>query len=540
VARVRFALPNLRHVLCAGGSVASGALLVLCYPYFDRSELAWIALIPLTIVALYSRPNAAAGWGYLAGAVFFVGSLYWLQHVTIAGWLLLSLFLAIYFAAWAWFVAAIHARIGGVPGSIGANLLVSFLVSAAWVGLEILRTHFLTGFPWNLLGVSQYNNLLPIQIASVTGVYGVSGLLCFVNLCLAITLLRLKNELIVTRSERRAYKPHVELMAALSLVLLAVIFGFRSTEQFRRGPSRTDSVLAIAIVQPNIPQEEKWDKEFGEMIYERLERLTTGAVHTHPDLIVWPEAATPRPLLYDRDAIRILTNAVERGELYLLTGAMTLESGPAEPEEIWYNSAYLMTPQRELLPPYHKQHLVPFGEFVPLEGWLPFMKKVTPIPGSIRRGRDFTLLPVRDARLGVVICFEDVFPDLFRRFVQQGAQVMINVTNDAWYKQSAGAHQHMANSVFRAVENRVSLVRCANTGYSCFIEPTGRVSARIAGDKDEGIFVQGFRKERVTVRASDAPQTFYTRHGDVFGWGCVGVSVVAVAGCLVRGAKRGA
>ncbi len=533
---MRSKLLNRGFSLCLLASVLTGGALVFAFPCFDRSEIAWAALIPLTLVALRSSPRAGAGWGYVSGAVFFVASLYWLQHVTVPGWIALGLFLGVYFAAWGWFVARLAARFGGMPGGVGENLGFAALAACAWVGLEIVRTHFLTGFPWNFLGVSQYKNLPLIQFTTVTGVYGVSWLVCFVNVCLALTVLRLTHEFRAPREGRRSFRPHFELTASLALVVLVVLVGTRSSvREFARGKKLHQ--LEIAVVQPNIPQSEKWDERFSNMIYERLDSLTTGAAQTRPDVIVWPEAATPEPLLYDARAIRIITNAAHRSQAYLLLGSMSVQRNDVPGRgDTWHNSAYLMTPDLELLPPYHKQHLVPFGEFVPLERWLPFMKKVTPIPGSIARGRARTLFEIRDfkfalrhASLGVVICFEDVFPDVFRRFVKDGAQVMVNVTNDAWYKESAGAYQHMANSVFRAVENRVSFVRCANTGYSCFIDPTGRIAGTIEGQGDERIFVKGFRTQKVGIRDPAAGLTFYARFGDVFAWGCLSAAVVAIA-----------
>ena len=535
---MRPAFLNRRFVLSLLASVGSGVLLALAYPRFDRAETAWFALAPLTCVVLFHNPKASAGWAFVAGATFFLGSLNWLLPLTafagwlaVLGWIVLSLFLALYWAAWGWFASALNARLGGLPGTIGKNLLFAMLASCAWVALEIVRTHLFTGFPWNFLGVSQYRNLPVIQLAEVTGVYGVSWLLCFVSACLLLTGLRLRSELFVSPGAKRAYRPHVELMAAALLIMLAVVTGFRSVEKVRRETRAADS-LNVAVVQPNIPQEEKWDEKFAQMIHERLETLTHAAALARPDLIVWPESATPDPLLHDAEAIRILTNVAKRGS-HVLLGSMTMEK-PSRPGQAptWYNSAYVMTPDLRLLEPYHKQHLVPFGEFVPLERWIPLMKKVTPIPGSIMRGREHRLFPVRDAQVGVAICFEDVFPDVFRRFVKKGGQWMVNVTNDAWYKQSAGAHQHMANSVFRAVENRVAFVRCANTGYSCFIDPTGRVTAHVAGTQGEGIFVADFLTQPVAVRPSGQPLTFYTRYGDVFAWSCFAITVAATVWSL--------
>lgn len=538
---------NRSYVTRLLASLASGMLLVLCFPRFDHSVLAWVALIPLTLVAFHSSPRASFGWGYLAGAVFFVASLYWLRYVTIAGWLALGLFLGLYVGAWGWILARFHAHWiqrrlpPGEPGSpprlpkAGQNLLLAFLGATAWVALEIVRTHLFTGFPWNLLGVSQYTNLPVIQVATLTGVYGVSWLVCFVNLCIAETILRIRAEMRGSRVGRPAYRPHLELTVALALVMAAMIGGLRTIRPRPLPAANAPQVLSVAVVQPNIPQYQKWDDEFRAMIYERLESLTLAAARNQPDLLVWPETAVPDPLEYDATAFRIVTNAVRQSQGYLLAGSMSVQSRSgnrddlARPDErLWFNSAYLVTPGATLEGPYSKMHLVPFGEFVPLEGTLPFLTKIVPIPGSIGRGRDHRLFAVRDSKVGVVICYEDVFPDLCRRFVDRGAQSLVNITNDGWYLASAGPYQHMANAVFRAIENRVPLVRAANTGYSCFIDSRGRVISRIAGSGAEDIFVQAFKTDRVVPRHPDAPRTFYTRYGDVFAWGCFVVALAAL------------
>lgn len=540
-------LLNRGFLLSLVAGLATGLALIFVFPCFDRAEIAWVALIPLTIVALRNGPVVSAVCGFAGGAVFFIGSLYWLMHVTVVGWIVLGLFLALYFAFWSWFVSALNARLGTavIVTNFKRNLLLAVVAACGWVGVEIVRSHLFTGFPWNLLGVSQYKNLPLIQFASITGVYGVSWLICFVNVCLALTALRLKSEFYMSRD--RSYKPHFELTLALIVVVVVMLLGFRKVSSLT-AEVKNWSMLDVTLVQPNIPQEEKWDEKSTQMIYERFENLTTGAIHTKPDLIVWPETATPEPLEYDAKAMNIITNAVKRSGAYLLTGSIAVtrnlprnQSDPTSTDRVWYNSAYVISPEGLLQGPYNKQHLVPFGEFIPFEKSLPFMKYTTPIPGSFGKGREHTLFEVRDAvnmqqpsRLGVAICFEDVFPDVFRRFVLKGGQVMANITNDAWYKESAGAYQHMANSVFRAVENRVSFVRCANTGYSCFIEPTGRIKAHIDGGEKERIFVQGFRTERVAIRPASEARTFYTKRGDVFAWTSFGITMIAMLASIKK------
>ncbi|MCX7825511.1 MAG: apolipoprotein N-acyltransferase [Verrucomicrobiae bacterium] len=518
IARPDLSLPRLLAAL-------SGALLIVAYPKPDLSAVAWFAVIPLFLAARGRGARDGFWLGWLAGLVFFVGTFYWLWHVTIPGWILLAMYLAVYPGLWGAAVAAATRRFDS--GGVGANFALMILLPAAWVLQEWLRAHVISGFPWNMLGASQHANsgvaLGVAQIAEFTGVYGVSFLVCLFNVAVVLTADRFR------RDRGFGRRPHVEIFAALILVLLCWRFGANRVMQYRPG----DGTLTVALIQPNIPQEVKEDPKLGELSRKRLRELTDLAVaKSKPRLILWPETATPEYFRWDKECYAIITNVVTRTGAYLLTGSMDLDGHENPKTARAYNSVFMVQPNLHIQKPYWKIHLVPFGEFVPLERWLPFMKYVTPIPGSFDAGSEYTMLHLHDPplKLAPLICFEDTFPYLARAYARRGADLLVNVTNDAWFKESAGAIQHAANAVFRAIETRMPLLRCANNGLSGYIDPVGRVADYIHGDAREGIFVTAWKTLNVPVpRAGSRPLTFYTRYGDVFALACIGLTVLWAA-----------
>ncbi|MBI5397411.1 MAG: apolipoprotein N-acyltransferase, partial [Verrucomicrobia bacterium] len=363
-------------------AVLAGALLVVAFPNLDQGWLGWFALIPLYIAA--RGQTVRDGWwlGWLAGVVFFVGSLYWLWHVTAAGWLLLAVYLAVYFGIWGAAVALATRRFPA--GAMGGNLSLMFLLSAAWVAQEWLRAHVITGFPWNNLGASQHANtgvaIGVAQIAEFTGVYGISFLMCFFNIAMLLTAERF------TRERGFGRRPHVEFLIAIAAVALSWNFGVRQVMNYRPA----GQPLTVALIQPNIPQEVK-EAAFAEeqamagLSRTRLRELTEAAIagsKQKPQLILWPETATPGFFRWDKESFVIVSNLVTRSQAWLLTGSMDSEGWEKGETRRDYNAVFLARPDVTVQPPYWKIHLVPFGEFVPLQRWLPFMKYVTPIPGS--------------------------------------------------------------------------------------------------------------------------------------------------------------
>ncbi|MBP7830229.1 MAG: apolipoprotein N-acyltransferase [Kiritimatiellae bacterium] len=514
--RIRAALP------AAAGSL-SGLLLFAAFPPLEWRNAAWVALVPLLLTARFLPPRRAVKMGFLAGAVFWLGSISWLTRVTGIGWIILSLYSALWFVPPVLLFSAWTARRGAASGL--ANLALMALVTTAWTGAEYLRSTLFTGWPWNPLGVSQYANLPLIQVARGGGVYAVSALVVWANAALALTILRYLEV-----RGRWGRRPHPELMMGFLAVALAVAYGWRSL----RADRAEGLPLRVAVVQPNIPQDEKWTAAKFDMIYGRLRTLTEQALRVGgSDLVVWPETAVPDDIRDSEASYGLAVEMVTNGTP-LLVGSMDtewLDEGPR-----YYNSSFLFDTNGIIVKGYDKRHLVIFGEYVPLQPFLPFVQALTPIQASFSPGHTSTVfrLDRPDIPFSVLICFEDTVAPLAAESVRHGARVLFNQTNDAWFDPGWAPKQHMIQCVFRCVENAVPAVRCANTGISCFIDRRGRVHD-VLDDGNGFTRVMGMRSAEVRVPAEDMPLTFYTRHGDRFAQSCAGIGVLSLFFSLRRG-----
>lgn len=489
-------------------AIFSGVLMAGSLPPWDVSQLAWIAWIPLLSRILPSDPLRFHAHpfllGYIAGFTFWLATLYWLANVTLFGSLALIAYLSLFTGLWTLILSRLRTLL---PQSNGiSHVLVSLFGSSAWVTLEWCRGRLLGGFPWNQAGVSQYQNLLLIQIAEWTGALGISFVVIFVNIAFWLTARRLWRERFSPRSWR------YEFTISILLVAICLCIGMRTLFKFRPCPSN----IKIALVQPNIAQEIKYDAVSREDQLSILHNLTLLAAATKPDLILWPESALVDGPTYDVFTRTWLTDLSLKTKIPLLIGTLDrsqLSSASAGYLGRWdieyYNSAILVQPGGILSDSYHKMHLVPFGEYVPFEKIMPWLRQLTPIPGSFAPGNRPVLLNFHGLRIGPAICFEDTFPDISRRFALQDADFLVNLTNDGWFKTSPGAAMHAANAVFRAVETRRPLVRCTNTGLSMIVDATGQITMKM------NPFLQTVRTHSLSIRRG-APQTFYTRYGDWF------------------------
>lgn len=471
------------------------------------SFLAWVILVPLLILTKDKSSKYVFWFSYLYGFIFFLITIYWIYHVTVLGLILLVAYLALYFGIFG-FVVSRYSQLSAHSSSL-------FLIPALWVSLEYIRTYLFTGFGWALLGYSQYRNLPIIQIADVTGVYGVSFLIVMANVAIA----RRKVSYIII---------------ALMIIGLSFVYGHYKLDHQLEGHK-----IRISIVQGNVPQEEKWDEAYKEGILTQYVSLTKESVKDLPDLIIWPETSAPGIINADTRLNEVISDLAKGIDIPLLVGAPSLDvSGK------YRNSAILFSEKGDVLRQYDKLHLVPFGEFIPFEKELPFFRKLI-VTGDFVPGNEWTLFTFQPTTynlspttFGVLICFEDIFPDLVRGFVSRGADFMVNITNDAWFKKTPAPYQHAQASVFRAVENKISIVRSANTGLSCFISPIGKITESVKDDQGDEIFVSGYKTSEVIFRPRAAShesqvtvsRTFYTRYGDIFAWLCVVVSLIAVFG----------
>ena len=530
---VKLHLADLYRVAAA---VLSGMLLALAFPPWESAELAWVALIPLLVVARTTRPRACFRWGFLGGLTYWLMTLAWLLRlartgttwpVAILGWVMLSAYSALYTGAFLVVIASVWQSPGlTAPGARHRihNLGRLAVTPLAWVGLEYLRSALFTGFAWNPLGVSQFRNLAMIQGAAWGGVYVVSALVVLVNASLCMMGLRL----VAVYRHHQAARLQVELMAGLLVMALCWVHGVRAV---RRVDAATAGVpIRVACVQPNVAQLKKWPPEFASMIYARLEMQTERARLGQPDLVVWPETAVPGAIPADQ-ATEVFVKSLAREGGPILAGAM--ESGAATDELVLYNSSFLYDGDGRRVGRYRKQHLVPFGEYLPFDKRVGWIRRMAPLGFSCTPGDEATVfrlgLAGGTAAFSALICFEDTVAGLARHAVRAGARFLVNQTNDAWFDRSAALVQHMSHSVFRAVENRVTVVRAANSGVTCSIDRAGRIDD-IANSGGTETGFEGFQTCGFTVPGVDMPLTVYTRRGDaVFALPCAVLAALALA-----------
>ena len=507
-----------RRAARVGLAVASGLVLASAFPPLDLEFLGWIGLVPLLLACRGLGSWAAFGTGWLGGAVFYLAIVYWVAHtisaysavpfaLAVAILLLMVSVLACYTGAFTAGVAWLEAR----------SLPVVWLAPPLWVVLEWLRSWFFIGFPWAALGYSQYRYHDLAQMAEVTGVYGISAVLVLFNL-VAVAVLGERGP---------GLRRLVPALAVLTLLVTVLpVAGWRRAAALA---GRTAGHVRVALAQGNVEQDHKWDPAYQDETLARYRQLTRAALAARPDLIVWPETATPfffqEPGPLRQDVLDLATES----RAYLLFGSPAYrQSSRGALQEL--NRAYLVSPDGREVATYDKIQLVPFGEYVPFEAVLFFVQRLVVAIGDVVPGHEPTVFRLPAGRFGVLICYEDVFPALTRRFVAGGADFLVNVTNDAWFGRTSAPYQHLAQATLRAVENRVPLVRVANTGISAVVEPDGRI--RWQGPLDQAL-------EHVDEIAWPGVRTFYTRFGDVFAWACALVTAGALAVGVMRRSRAG-
>jgi len=515
-------------------AVLSGILLGLCYPPFGLGDLCWVALTPLVWAVWFCPPAKnrdwlrTAGLGYACGLVFFGMSAHWLTTLTLPGYLLLVLYFAFYFSAWTLFARVL------VPHPtkkeerwLGSfyNLRVCAVGSAAWVALEWLRGVIFPAFGWNGLGIALHENIALIQIADITGVGGISFLVAMTNLMLVATVKRLLLE--IKRGARRA---HYDFAVTIALVALTWTYGVRKLFT----PESPSEPLSFAAVQPNVPQNVRNDPNHEIQVLETLKTQTLPAIAMVPDLILWPESCTPSPLLGNQFTWDLVRGLAEQHTGDFLLG--TTHWG----NDGDYNSIALLTKQGKEAQLHHKMHLVPFGEYVPLREEFPLLAKIVGdlVPSDFDAGKEYTVLELQSkpVKLGPLVCFEDTVADLARHFALLGAQSFVVVTNDGWFLKSAGSVQHLNNAIFRCVENKIPMIRAANTGVTCAIDRLG-VVREVLRDPSGSTFLQGVLFSKINVPISPEP-TFFARYGEVFSISCLVISLLALAISLIQFRKN--
>jgi apolipoprotein N-acyltransferase len=511
-----------REVVAAVVFVATVVLTVLAFPPFRFPEAAYAMLLPGVLWA-YTRPGFRlyASTMLAAQAVAWTILLSWLHHVTWFGWLLLGPFIGVWVGVWYLAVWWMMPRIVGRP--IPPRLLAVLGLAGAWVVVEWSRSWLLGGFPWLPLSASQWERTSILQIAAYTGAGGVSFVLVMMNLGFAAYAHRLFRERAAGINKRSQ-----EFFLALFLLMVCVCVHFQESFN-RRG--HVVPFMRVALVQPKIPQEVKWDPARAPGIMEVLTSTTLEAAAAQPDVMIWPEAVTPLAVRGDESAKAFVEALVRRAGRPLLLGSIAVEArGSAE--ESWFNGAFLATPGDGVAASYYaKRKLVPFGEYVPFRPLLGWLEKVVPVGGDFLPGDSATpiLAPVRGEPMafGPLICYEDTYPELARLSVLSGAGVLVVLTNNGWFGEGGAAEQHAAHSVLRAVETRRPVLRCGNAGWSGWIDEFGVVRT-VLSDPERGIFFRGSRTIELSRDARWIDRTsFYVEHGN---WFVALAALLALAG----------
>ena len=539
--------------IAIAAAALSGIFLFLAFPPIGQSDAAWAALVPLACALRRATPRQGALLGFIAGFVFWAGSLSWLVSLgtnggplalVVLGGLALAAYCALYAAwfgaldAWAWGKLGLG-RNAWTRG-IGALLVEPLL----WTGCEFARGWFLTGFPWNPLGVSQYENLPLAQAASIGGVWLVTFLLAMMNGAGAALLLRAIDAFRAMARREPGAKMRlraVELLIGAVVICAFCVWGAKRIRAWARFEQDTEPVT-VALIQPYTPSVfEISEEEYDASVTEAL-NYTACAAAWNPDLVVWPESALPGTLPYDPVAIMAVSNLAATAESQTLVGMIEFQPGPnweVMDGAKYFNTVYLVDSNGVARDYYRKQHLVPFGEYIPFENIVPPLKKLLPVGDSCTPGEECAImkLPRRDGsgtlEISPLICFEDIMPYLARRAARGGARLLVNQSNDAWFDGSCEPRQHLAQSVFRAIENGVPLVRSANGGVSGMVDAVGRMALLEDDGKDSGF--SGFRVVRAFPPAAGRKPTVYTRFGD---WTCglpaLCVVIAATLGLSIR------
>ncbi|MBF0466497.1 MAG: apolipoprotein N-acyltransferase [Nitrospirae bacterium] len=502
----------------------SGVLLFLAFPKPELFSLAWAALLPLfySVTAAKNKLQAIFS-GLIAGLFFFFGTQYWIYHsLNHFGGIpfILSLFIVFLLCLYQSLYIAVFALMLWLMAKKWSLRRACYGAPFIWVCLEYLKGIIITGFPWSLLGYSQYKFINLIQISDITSVYGISFLIVFFNSALFLAFF----EKDITLKENPVKKLKPVLIASL-LITFTVFYGIKRLPSL----NYTEKVT-VTLVQGNIPQEMKMDRDNREKITGIYETLTLEKTPKNADLVVWPESSLTFYFMSEEKYTKDFIDFQKRLGKNLLFGT-DLIRGRAGNYLILTNSAVLLGKDGKIDYVYDKIHMVPFGEYVPLRKLLFFVDKLVGSMGEFSPGSDYVLARARfkdggTASFGTHICYEIIFPDLVRKFYRNGGDFIVTISNDAWFGDTSGPYQHLAMAVFRAVENGKYIIRATNTGVSAIVGP-------------EGLILQKtplFERTTLTgdIYKSDGNITFYTVFGDVFAYVCLIYSIIATALLVIK------
>lgn len=502
-------------------SLLSASLLTAAFPPFNLGILAWIGMVPFLFGLRKSHFAGAVALSVLTGLFYFTGTFFWAGSVAVIGvrnWLLyMVLPLSLYFLLFGviyWLISRRHHSwlILGAP--------------ALWVSLEYVRSNlYFLALPWNLLGHSQYQFLPIIQIADVTGVYGISFPIVMVNQFLS-QLPELKQTINRRNPSRGCLSStfsgkllKVHFLVVFAALTVALTYGW-----YRMFLPESNVHLRVAIVQPNVLVRDDMTFEDQKKHLNAYELLSKEASKTKPDLIIWSASSLPAPIKVSRLERYTMRRLTSETGCYFLVGGSGYEKFAERKEGYspYSNSEFLISPFGRVVSQYNKMKLVPFNEYLPLRGKISWPQSIATLQRDFKSGDEDTLFEVKGAKFGTPICWENLFSDVFSRFVRQGANFMVSVTNEGFYGRNAAPLQTLSMNIFRAVENRVPIARAAPTGVSAFINANGEIAEMVKNSNGEKLFVSGYLVKNVALSSG---KTFYTAYGDIFAYAVIFIAV---------------
>ena len=467
------------------------------FPPFNNGYFAWIAFIPYLFFLERNLGNKNFKKNFAAGYLSNLLIIYWvglnsgvMMPIAVLTLLGVLAVLALWFAFFGWVIERVWKRWGEI-----AIWAVPFI----WVGIEFIRGHGSLALPWTMVANTQtyYNSL--IQITAVTGAWGVSLFVMFVNI-LGFKAMKSIGE------PKRAIGFAIAALLALALPWSYGIMVLDGADERLAGIGKS---IRVSIVQPNLDPKVKWDKSKRDSVYRLYGDMHLKAGESAPDLIIWPETATPAYLRYNRDGrFDQVLSFVDSVNVPLLTGTLDYKFIDSKKFKK-YNSSFLLKPGSREIEKYHKMRLVPFAEKVPFEDRFPFLSNIDLGQANFSSGEEYKVFDVEGKKFSVQICFESTFPSLTRNFVLNGAEMLLIITNDAWFGNSSQPYQHAQIAVMRAVESRRAIARSANTGISEIIDPYGRIKKSLAFNE------RGIISGEIPLMTE---KTFYVKHGDYLGW----------------------
>ena len=514
-----------RYLLAA----LAGIILALAFPKFSFAGFAWLAPALMIFAARKKSGVDVFRIGCVSGFTFWLASLYWLLLIPVTGfpilgWAALSAYCALFFGAWIKLVSPFNFQLS----TWRKRQLWMLGGAAAWVALEFFRGWFLSGFPWSFLACSQYQMVPLLQIAAVTGVFGISFLVVWFSLALYSAA----EMIFLNPTKRQVWQ------AEIVLPLVAVIFCYVGG-MFRMNSNSANHQISprslhITSVQPSVPQSLIWSTNDDEIRFQDLLQRSQKALTNQTDLLLWPEAALPKMLRYDDETFSAVTELARTNHVWIVLASDDAEASknPTKPNAAnYFNAAFIISPDGKILDRYCKQKLVIFGEYIPLVRWLPFLKWFTPIQDGFTAGEKsgVFVLPNFSVRLAPLICFEDTFPASGRSAAaaDDNLDFLVNLTNDGWFGEGAEQRQHLANSVFRAIETGLPLLRCCNNGVTCWLDEFGYNQKTFVAE-NHSEYAPGILNYTLPLREPNAKYvpTFYQKHGNVFAWLCVAITTL--------------